>query len=123
MLNDKISRVVIGGSLVLILALAGCVADRPHRAMAEEMIQTAETREDHEAIAAHYDQEAEEALNKAELMRRHLARYNSRAGGPIARSRDAFIRHCESLIGKYNSIAQENKELAEMHRALAAEIR
>lgn len=108
--------------LVLVLALSACATDQPHRALAGNMIQAAETRADHEAIAHHYDQEADAFLAKADQMRRHLAGYERQKGRMIMRQRETFIQHCKSLIGNYESNAQENRELAKLHRQIAAEL-
>lgn len=40
--SKKISPVVLGG-MALIFVLFGCATNQPHRAMAEDLIQTAET--------------------------------------------------------------------------------
>lgn len=107
-------------ALLLALGLNACATGQKHRAMAENMIQTAKTKADHEAIAFHYEQEAEAALKKADQMRKHLEGYEMRERDPIPRQKGVFVQHCNSLIRKYNEIAGENKELAKLHRDMSA---
>ncbi len=114
-----LAAVVSGVGMVLVVGLSGCATEQSHRAMAEELIQSAATKEDHEAIADHYDQEAKLALEKAERMRRHLAAYEAEPYRGIPRQKDQFTQHCNALIGKYKAVARENEELADLHRQMA----
>lgn len=115
-----LAAVVSGVGIVLVAGLSGCAIEQPHRAMAEEMIQSAATNEDHDAIADHYDQEAKSAMEKADRMRRHLAAYEAEPYRGIPRQKDQFTLHCNALIKKYTAIARENEELADLHRQMAA---
>jgi len=115
-----LTAVVSGVGMVLVVGLSGCATEQPHQSMADEMIQSAATKEDHEAIADHYDQEAKSAMEKADQMRKHLAAYKEHTYSGIPRQRNLFIQHCNSLIGKYEAIARDNEELADLHRQMAA---
>jgi hypothetical protein len=115
-----LAAVVSGVGMVLVVGLSGCATEQPHRAMAEELIQSAVTKEDHEAIADHYDQEAKSAMEKADRMRRHLAAYEAEPYRGIPRQKNQFTQHCNALIGKYEAIARENEKLADLHRQMAA---
>jgi RecA-family ATPase len=106
--------------LVLIaVGLNACTTGSKHGAKAEDMIGTATTKSDHEAIADHYQQEAEEALNKAEQMRKHIEAYESGKMQTIPRQKEIFVRHCKAMLKKYNEIAQDNEALAKLHREMA----
>ncbi|MGR9106048.1 MAG: hypothetical protein ACU843_03860 [Gammaproteobacteria bacterium] len=106
-------------AFVLASLLSACAMDQKHREMAENQVATATTKSDHEAIADHYEQQAEAALNQAEQMRKHLRDYESSTTKVIPRQKEIFIRHCKSLIYKYDEIAEDNKALARLHREMA----
>lgn len=121
-MNQAAARFVCMASGILVMLAIGlnaCTMEQKHHAMAEDLIATAKTKSDHEAIAAHYEQQADDALNKAEQMRNHLEGYESGTITMIPRQKDAFIQHCEALISRYNEIAEENQALAKLHYEIA----
>ena len=122
--KSKLLTLFISGIAILsVFTLNSCATEQTHRAMAEEMIQSAKTSADHETIAEHYEQEAEAAMAKADNMRKHIDAYtNKKPGrGKIPLQKYHFIGHCKTLIAKYEEVAHENRELANLHRRIAAE--
>jgi hypothetical protein len=109
----------LGFALALALGVGACTTEQKHRAMAEDLIATATTKSDHEAIADHYEEEAEDAIEKAEAMRKHLESYASGNLTLIPRQKEYFIQHCKSLIQRYNEIARDSRDLAKLHREIA----
>jgi len=67
-----------------------------------QMMTSAKTPADHEAIAVYYDTEAAENEKKA-----HLHRLN-----PNMYSKLSFLPHCNALIAAYQQAANEDKALA-----------
>lgn len=91
--------------------------------MAEE-IATAKTPADHEALALHFEQEANALDVKAE---QHLAmaeRYEHlpSIGKPLSPGR-GLAYHCQQLADNYRSSAEHNRALAKLHRDLAKRAR
>jgi hypothetical protein len=118
-LSARFSLTALSLVLLLIFGMDACTLGQTHRAIGEDLIATATTKADHEAIADHYDQQAEEALEKVELMRKHLESYESSGTNVIPRQKAYFIQHCKSLIYGYKDIARDNEELAKLHREIA----
>ncbi len=78
----------------------------------------AETAADHEALAAHFQQAANEADEKVseyknllENYRKHTYLYGRR--GP------EFLEHCNAWISSYQSAANADRQLAKIHHELA----
>jgi hypothetical protein len=74
-----------------------------------QMIASAKTPADHEAIAVYYDTEAAENEKKASLHSRNKNMY----------SKLDFSAHCNALIGEYQQAAKQDKALAAFHREMA----
>jgi hypothetical protein len=74
-----------------------------------EMIKSAKTPADHEAIAAYYDAEAAENEKKARF---HMTNVNMY-------SKLNFLPHCKALVKAFQDAADQDKALAAAHRAMA----
>src|SRR5260370_12490721 len=68
----------------------------------DQMITTAKTPADHEAIAAYYDREAAENEEKEHLHRLTENMY----------TKTINLAHCSSLVAAYQQAAKEDKALA-----------
>jgi len=87
-----------------------------------EAIATAKTPEDHEALARHYEQEADALQARSE---QHLAMAGSykrlrQARRPLNPQKAA--KHCRRLAENYRASAEENRALAKLHRKIAQEL-
>ncbi len=109
-------------ALLLVVGITACTIGQKHSALAVDQIATASTKADYEAIADHYEREAEDALDKVELLRKHLDSYESSSTNLMQRQKAYFIQHCKSLIYTYKDIARDNEELAKLHREIAEEL-
>lgn len=104
-------------SLAMIFTPAASFSAQPGQDM-DEMIGSAKTAADHEALAAKYESEAENLLRQSERHQRMGERY---AGIEIGGAKGPkFAAHCKALAEDFRSAAQENRELAALHRELAA---
>ena len=82
----------------------------------EQMISEAKTPADHEAIAAYYEKEAQEAHQKhAE----HKQMSDSYATIPVLKTKTGAVAHCNTIAKKYEDIAKEYESLAKMHKEMA----
>lgn len=103
--------------------LAGAVATAPSPGIAGdladvvEMVESAQTRADHEALAMHFEQEAAAARAKAEQHARMAAGYKKLGGAQVEKLH--LDRHCRSLAKAALRAAEENDALAKAHRSIA----
>src|SRR5262245_14748364 len=81
----------------------------------EQLITEAKTPADHEAIAAYYDKEAQEAQKKRVEHQKMKEWYE----GTPAMSKGGFSTHCDSLISLDDKTAKEYEDLAKLHRGMA----
>jgi len=88
----------------------------------EQMIESAKTKEDHETIAKHYEDEVNALQARVEEHKRMSAAYRNMASGKGLDHIAGMIPHCDKLIAGYEEMATENRELAKLHHQFAAEI-
>ena len=107
--------------LVMFLAIVSVpiiiVAAEPEQNL-EQMISTAKSKAEHEALAAHYEAEAKQALERAErhlLMEKNYRVLESGGKGP------KFSVHCKNLVAKYQEAAEENRQLSDLHHQMATQ--
>jgi len=105
-------------TLLLIFGLVSACAEMdPHPMNMDLAVQSAETKADHEALAKHYEEVAGEMRAKAEEHRKLLSHYQSKSYRYGKQAQD-FKAHCERLIDAYEKAAEENLEMARMHRQM-----
>lgn len=105
------------------IALNACASreksPRPHNWA--RAVQTAETRENHEALARHYDEVARQMLADAEEEKAMLEQYQAKPYKYGKRILDLKAR-ASAMIRDLELAAEESKQMADYHRQLAAEI-
>jgi hypothetical protein len=82
----------------------------------EQMITEAKTTADHEAIAAYYEKEAQEAHQKHAEHQQYSKSYSTI---PVLKTKTGAVAHCDSIAKKYESIAKEYEALAKLHKGMA----
>ena len=115
--------VVLLAWLGIVVGICGTLPSA-HAAEIDEMISTASTAADHEAIAAYYEKGAAQAKEKAaahEKMRdKYLQSPSLQSAGPgYAR---VGAKDCDVIQRSYLNIADEDTSLAKMHREMAAKV-
>ena len=85
----------------------------------DQMISSAKTAADHEAIAAVYERQAAAANAEAAKHVEMGAAYKKLGGALIGKQH--IETHCDALIKFYKDIAKEDEALANAHRAMAKE--
>ena len=106
----------------------------PHPMDMTEAIRNARTRNDHEALAQHYEDAAKELRGKAEEHKKRLARYEalaatenpfrSRIGerdSTYSKQAPSLMSHCRNLVQLYEQAAAQNTAMAKAHREIATE--
>ena len=83
----------------------------------EPLIRNARTKADHEALAAHYEEEAKALEGKAAEHERFAQVYAGQLDSPRVKLNQP--QHCRNLAAKYREAAAENLELAKEHHQLA----
>lgn len=86
----------------------------------ETLIETAKTKAAHEAIAAHYEQDAATLRAKAEEHARLALLYARGLEGGHGQGQ-RLSEHCQGLAEKLRAAAEDSIELARLHRELAAQ--
>jgi hypothetical protein len=104
------------------ITLAGCAtqgATAP--AAAEQKIENASSRVDHEGIASRYEAQASADAAAARRHHGYAATYR-RNTSPVSGPQEHLVlaKHCEKLAQAYQQAADENAALAKLHRELAA---
>ena len=108
----------------------------PHPMDMTQVIQNAKSRDDHEALAKHYEDAAREFRDKAEDHKKRLDRYEaiaatenpfrSRMGerdSTYSKQAPSLISHCRNLVQLYEQAAAQNAAMAKAHGDIAAEIK
>ena len=117
----RLRRVKLAGQAMLLIAmLSGCSAihqveiDR----RIDQMIGTANSPADHEAIAAAYE---EEAARNREQAAAHLKIAQSYEGKPHVKF--DYSKICRQMAQDYSDVATKDAELAAEHRGIAKQMR
>ncbi|NOU21798.1 MAG: hypothetical protein HOO93_08405 [Methyloglobulus sp.] len=98
--------------------LTACAEMNPHPMDMTQAVQSAETKADHESLAKHYDEAANEMQLKVDEHKKLLSQYESKAY-LYGRQAEDFKAHCLRLIDVYEQEAVEsNRKMAEMHRQM-----
>jgi endonuclease III len=106
--------------ITLLLALGlltACAEMNPHSMDMSQAVQNAETKADHEALAKHYDESADEMQLKVDEHKKLLSQYESKAY-LYGRQAEDFKAHCQWLINAYEKAVTSNRRMAEMHREM-----
>jgi hypothetical protein len=118
---NNIIKALLPVSLTLGL-LASCAQPNPHPMDMTTAVQSAKTKTDHVALAAHYEQAAKDAEAKVEEHKKLLDEYKAHSY-LYGKQGLTFQPHCEALIRSYQQVANANAEMAKMHRQVAMEVR
>lgn len=103
------------------IAFMACTTTPPHTPHTKEvkvLLQSPKTAADHEAIAAHYEEDAKLLEEKAEEHKKILSDYQAKRY-LYGRGYVGFDVHCKRLIDLYSRAAEESLEMAKMHKQIA----
>jgi endonuclease III len=98
--------------------LTACAEMNPHPMDMTQAVQNAESKADHEALAKHYDEAADEMQLKVDEHKKLLSQYESKAY-LYGRQAEDFKAHCQRLVDDYEKVVASNRKMAEMHRGMA----
>lgn len=117
--------VVTTAALLLAAASLGTAADDKHAhkmghdPMMSQMVETAKTAKDHEAIAAHFDKEAANYEEKAAQHEKLAKQYRTGAGIGPKSNPTGLANHCDNLVKNLKASATDAREMARLHREVA----
>ena len=114
--NLKASRRIASAFLLSVL-LVGC-ASGPTAPPPDlvQRIESARTRDDHEALAAYYDREASTARASAAAHRKMATSYQGMMSG--GRGTASMPAHCNAIVRSQEGIAAEYEGMAAAHRQM-----
>lgn len=108
---------------VVILATGAVALTAVPAVAADAEMTLPETPTEHAAEAAKYERETLDLEAKATEHTERAARYKARMTGMSSKQSNAqhgIYKHCESLAKAYRKAAAEAREMAKMHREMAA---
>ena len=108
-MNRLVVALLIGG---FSLAPLFAAAQESGGSLEEIVVQTADTKAEHEALAKFYEKEAADARAAA---KRHEAMSRAYVGGVRSGGGQPFGTHCKNIAEKQAAIATEYDHLAKMH--------
>ncbi len=107
--------------LAMLGVLASCAHIDPHPMDMTSAIRGAKTKEDHYALARHYEAAAQAMQAKAQEQKRCLAEYR-RHGYYYGRKTIDMREHAQALVHVYEEAVEANMSIAESHREMAEEM-
>lgn len=90
--------------------LSACSEINPHSMDLDLAVQ-------HEALVKHYEETAKEMQAKVEEHKKLLSQYEAKSYLYGRRAED-FKAHCQTLINDYEKAAEDNLEMAKLHRQM-----
>ncbi|SOD41660.1 hypothetical protein [Nitrosovibrio sp. Nv4] len=108
--------------LVMLGILSSCAHIDPHPMDMTSAIREAKTKEDHNALARHYEAAANAMQAKASEQKRCLAEYQKH-GYYYGRQTIDVKEHAQALVHVYEEAAEANMSMAKSHRRMAEEMR
>ncbi|MEI8573868.1 MULTISPECIES: hypothetical protein [Methylomonas] len=113
-----ITKLLVVTSLTLGV-LSGC-QQNPHPMDMSAAIQSAKTKDDHESLATHFEQNAKDAEVKVEEHKKLLQQYKQHSY-LYGKQSEMFFEHCQSLINSYQKAVDANTAMAKMHHQMAGD--
>jgi hypothetical protein len=97
--------------------LTACAEMSPHPMNMDLALQDAKTKEDHEELAEHYEEAAQDMREKAHEYAKALNQYESKSY-LYGRQAEDLKAHAQRLVDVYEKAADENLNMARMHRQM-----
>ena len=109
------------GMLTAMVSVPAGAADKPlTKSQVKNLIAHAETKADHERIAKYFDAEAVKYEAEAKD-HGDLAQLYRKAGAPSAKQPTNTFNHCDSFAKSLEQAAENARQLAADHRAMATD--
>ncbi|MGD9878592.1 MAG: hypothetical protein AB7U95_00500 [Reyranella sp.] len=83
-----------------------------------QLVEAAQTRKDHEAVARRFDEQAAQFDKDADHHAKLAKNYHARLGNPKVNTA-SLAQHCDNLVKNLRTSAAEAREMAKLHREAA----
>lgn len=124
MLMRRVKAATAIAALLAAVSFSAAAENQPthatehHELTITHLVETAQTRADHEAVAKLYDEEAAQLDRKAADHRRLASHYHKGLGIHQKASSASLAKHCDNLVENYQASAADLREMANLHRAV-----
>lgn len=124
MLMRYLHAATVTAALLALASFSAAADEKPmhtehHDITIVHMVETAQTKADHEAIAKRFEEEAAQFDEKAAQHQRLADHYHNGVGvGPKANAA-SLANHCDNLVKNFKASAADAREMANLHRAVA----
>jgi len=126
MLMRYLHAATVTAALLALASLSTAAEEKPMPMQMEQhditivhMVETAQTKADHEAVAKRLEEEAAQFDKKAAEHKRLADHYHKGVGvGPKANAA-SLATHCDNLVKNFKASAADAREMANLHRAVA----
>ena len=98
--------------------LTACAEMNPHPMDMSKAVQNATSKSDHEELADHYEEAANEMQVKVDEHKKLLDQYQSK-GYLYGKQAEDLKAHCQELINVYEKAVVANQKMAEIHQKMA----
>ena len=126
MLTRKVSVTALAAALLAFASASPAVEEKPmhdtHQMTIDQQVEMAHTQEEHEAVAKRFENEATALEKKADEHERLAKRYRTGMGAGPKANTASLANHCGSFVKNLRASAQDAREMARLHRAVAQQV-
>lgn len=126
MLMRYLHAATVTAALLALASLSTAAEEKPMQMQMEQhditivhMVETAQTKADHEAIAKRFEEEAAEFDKQAAEHQRLADHYHKGMGAGPKGNPGLLANHCDNLVKNFKASAADAREMANLHRAVA----
>ena len=123
--TGKLCTATVTAALLALASLSAAAEMQPmnttehHDVTITHLVETAQTKADHEAVAKLFEEEAAQLDKKAADHQRLADHYHKGLGIHHEASAASLAKHCDNLVKNYKASATDAREMAKLHRAVA----
>jgi hypothetical protein len=123
MLTRKVPVIALAAALLAIVSMSPAAQEKPMQGMhgmphmsIDQQVEMAKSKEDHEAVAKRFEDEANELDKQAAGHERLAKRYRGGMGVGPKTNAASLANHCDSFVKNLRASATEAREMARLHR-------
>lgn len=125
MLMRFLHTATVAAALLALASLGTAAEEMPmhtmehHDVTITHLVETAQTKADHEAVAKRFEEEAAQFDKKAAEHQRLADQYHKGMGVGPKTNAASLANHCDNLVKNLKASAADAREMANLHRAVA----
>ena len=122
MLMRYLHAATVTAALLGLASLSTAADEKPmhtmehHDVTITHLVETAQTKADHEAIAKRFEEEAAQYDKQAAQHQRLADHYHKGVGVGPKGNAASLANHCDNLVKNFNASATDAREMARLHR-------